>query len=128
MKAILYVLVSVSVLFGKCTSIGTIVGDNHELTVHKCGKKIKFEASNGAVSKEYSSPVIDKISKLLKNTKAHSSVHKTIDSNFYIKSRDYSSSEYFLIFVIYNTNGSWPEKASVWIPYNKFQDLNNLLK
>lgn len=53
----------------KCKTLGTVVGDNHDLIVKKCGTKYQFKASNDALSRYFSRNEIIEISKIYNNAK-----------------------------------------------------------
>lgn len=53
----------------KCTTQGTVVGDNHELSVNSCGKNIQFKASNNALSRNFTKNEVSKIKKIFDTAK-----------------------------------------------------------
>lgn len=123
MKLIFIFLCVFSFVYSECINVGKIQGDNHNLRVESCTNGIKFFSSNGVETKIFNSQKIDLIVELLKTVQFGETFIKFIDSDLIIKSRVYSSKEYFLIFDISNLRGN----ANVWIPYNKKDKLLNLL-
>lgn len=118
----------------ECVSNGTIIGDNHELTVNTCGKNIQFQASNDALSKNFTKNEVEKIKKIFAT--AQSKYSKFSDRQvLYEKNglkiwvRLYSSSKWFLVFD-FASIAPYPSspEASVWIESNKFNEFINILK
>ena len=117
----------------KCKTLGTIVGDNHDLIVNKCGVKYQFKASNDALSRYFSENEILKISKIYKlaEKKYSSFSNKQVLYNvngLKIWVRLYSSSRWFLVFDI-TSIAPYPAspKASVWIESTKFKKLTKMI-
>lgn len=117
----------------KCKTLGTVVGDNHDLIVKKCGTKYQFKASNDALSRYFSRNEIIEISKIYNNAKKnHSSFsNKQViyDVNgLKIWVRLYSASRWFLVFDM-DSIAPHPanSKASIWIENNKFKDIAKII-
>lgn len=118
----------------KCTTKGTVVGDNHEISVSSCGKNVQFKASNDALSRNFTKNEVSKIKKIFDTAKAKYStfsdrqvLYKTNGLKIWV--RLYSSSRWFLVFDI-NSIAPYPSspEASVWIESNRFKEFTKLLK
>lgn len=118
----------------ECISNGTIIGDNHKLSVYICGKKMQFKASNDSLSRNFTKNEIREIRKIFAS--ASSKYFKFSDRQVLYKKKGlkiwvrlYSSSRWFLVFdfVSIAPYPASPE-ASVWIENNKFNEFVNILK
>jgi len=118
----------------KCTTKGTIVGDNHELLVNSCGKNIQFKASNDALSRNFTKNEVSKIKKIFDTAKSKYStfsdrqvLYRTNGLKIWV--RLYSSSRWFLVFD-FESIAPYPAstEASVWIESEKFKVFERLLK
>lgn len=117
----------------KCTTKGTVVGDNHELSVSSCGKNVQFKASNDALSRNFTKNEVSKIKKIFNTAKAKYStfsdrqvLYRTNGLKIWV--RLYSSSRWFLVFD-FESIAPYPAspEASVWIESNKFKEFAKLL-
>lgn len=118
---------------GKCTTKGTVVGDNHELSVNSCGNNVQFKASNDALSRNFTKNEVSKIKKIFDTAKAKYStfsdkqvLYRTNGLKVWV--RLYSSSRWFLVFD-FDSIAPYPAspEASVWIPENKLKVFSELL-
>lgn len=117
----------------KCITKGTVVGDNHELSVSHCGKNVQFKASNDALSRKFTKNEVFKIKKIFDTAKTKYStfsdkqvLYRTNGLKIWV--RLYSSSKWFLV-VDFNSIAPYPAspEASVWIESNKFKEFAKLL-
>ena len=122
------ILMSMNLMASNCQKKGTVIGDNHSITVYKCSKFFKVKASNDAVSRNFDGLELKLIRKIFKtaNTKHSSFKNKQTlynSNGLEITVRLYSTSEWFLIFKF----GKSTQQAHVWIPANKLNKFESLL-
>ena len=118
----------------QCVDKGKIIGDNHELVVKLCGNNFQFEASNDALSRNFSKREIAKIKNIFKTAKKK---YKTFSDKqvlyrtkgLKIWVRLYSSTKWYFVFDMKSIapQPSSPE-ASVWIKSDEFSNFLKLLQ
>jgi len=116
-----------------CIDKGTITGDNHDITVKSCGKNFQFQASNDALSRNFSKSEITKIKNIFKTAKKK---YKTFsDKQILYKTKDlkiwvrlFSPSKWYLVFDM-KSIAPYPSspEASVWIKSDNFISFTELL-
>lgn len=118
----------------ECNEVGTIIGDNHNLTVNSCGANVQFKASNDALSKNFTKKDILEIKNIFKNAKLNYSKFKDkqvlyTKNGLKIWVRLYQPNKWFLVFDFVSI-APYPAggEASVWIESNKFEEFITLLK
>lgn len=121
-------LIANSLLASSCQETGSVVGDNHTISVFKCSNSFKVKASNDAASRTFDGLELKLIRKIFKtaNEKYPAFKDKQIlynSNGLDITVRLYSSSEWFLIFKF----GTTYQQAQVWIPANKLEKFESLL-
>lgn len=126
--ALLLFLITSSLMASSCQKTGSVVGDNHTISVFKCSNGFKVKASNDAVSRTFDGLELKLIRKIFKtaNEKYPTFKDKQIlysSNGLDITVRLYSSAEWFLIFKFGNSS----QQARVWIPANKLNKFESLL-
>lgn len=127
-QLIIFIILAINLPASDCVKKGTIIGDNHSISIYKCSDTFKVIASNDATSRQFSGLELKLIRKIFKTANSKYSTFKNkqilyMNDELEITTRLYSSSEWFLIFKFGDSN----QKANVWIPHNKLNTFATLL-
>lgn len=91
----------------------TINANNHEFKILYNDKSIKFEVSNGFISKSYSINEILEIVKYIKDANEGKIINNKINNELNLVSKYYSEKNWFLLFDFKNDLNLYPNEATV---------------